>query len=317
MIRIGPAGWSYADWAGVVYPRPAPKGFDALEFMAGYMDTVEVNSTFYRPATAEVARKWVERVERNPRFRFTAKLWRRFTHERKNAWTVDEVREARQALDALQRGSRLGAVLIQFPWSFRNTDENRQWLDDVVRAFHDLPLVAEVRHASWSTTDFLMELTERGIGFANLDQPLFRDSIGPSAHVTSRVGYIRVHGRNYQNWWRKSASVEERYDYLYSADELRPWAARAMEIENAAGTDDTYVITNNHYRGKAVANALMLASMTTEQKIAAPGTLIAEYSGVMQDFVVPGEPGHTFSPAAGGAVPCPRRRPDPREAPGA
>jgi uncharacterized protein YecE (DUF72 family) len=297
MLRIGPAGWSYADWAGIVYPRPKPKGFDPLEFLAGYFDTIEVNSTFYHPATAEVAQKWAQRVESNPRFRFTAKLWRRFTHERKQAWTTDETREARQAFDVLHGDDRLGAVLIQFPWSFRNTDENRQWLDDVVRAFGDLPLVAEVRHTSWATTDFLMELTERGIGFANIDQPQFRDSIAPSAHATSRVGYIRVHGRNYQDWWRKSASVEERYDYLYTADELRPWIERAVEIEEAPGTDDTYVITNNHYRGKAVANALMLDSMAKSEPVAAPETLLSEYEEVMEGFALPGAPrSHGASP---------------------
>ena len=86
VVRYGPAGWTYKDWEGVVYPRPKPRGFDPLEFLAGYFDTVEINSTFYRPAAAKVAAQWAERVSGNRRFRFTARLYRRFTHERE-AWT--------------------------------------------------------------------------------------------------------------------------------------------------------------------------------------------------------------------------------------
>jgi uncharacterized protein YecE (DUF72 family) len=202
MIRFGPAGWSYSDWAGPVYPKPKPKGFDALRYMAAYFDTVEVNATFYRPATAKTAESWLERVADRPDFRFTAKLWQRFTHQRKEAWTADEVRQARAALDPLHGGGKLGALLLQFPWSFRRTDENREWLDDLAREFRDFPLVLEVRHDSWNVPEFFAGLGERGIGFVNIDQPLFSNSIAPSAHATGRVGYVRVHGRNYHDWFR-------------------------------------------------------------------------------------------------------------------
>jgi uncharacterized protein YecE (DUF72 family) len=287
MIRVGPAGWSYADWAGVVYPRPKPKGFDPLEYLSGFFDTIEVNSTFYRPATPETAARWVDRVAANPDFRFTAKLWRRFTHERGTGWTTGEIADARAAFDALRDGGRLGAVLLQFPWSFRESEANREWLGDLLRDLADLPLVVEVRHASWATGDFLAELSERGVGFVNIDQPLFRDSIGPSAHVTGGLGYIRVHGRNYREWWRKSAGVEARYDYLYSREELEPWVERAKEIEETGGTVDTYVVTNNHYRGKAVANALMIRAALTGRKVAAPGSLLDEYAAALQEHAFP------------------------------
>ena len=141
MIRVGPAGWHYDDWAGLVYPAPRPRGFDPLRYLAGYFDTIELNSTFYRPAAEKTARSWAARVEANPRFRFTAKLWRRFTHQRKEAWTQDEVDQVRAGLDPLHRTGRLGAVLLQFPWSFRRTDENRDWLGDVADAFAAYPLV--------------------------------------------------------------------------------------------------------------------------------------------------------------------------------
>jgi uncharacterized protein YecE (DUF72 family) len=299
MIRIGPAGWSYKDWAGIVYPQPKPRGFDPLSYLAHYFDTIEVNSTFYRPASQKTGTDWAARVEHNDSFRFTAKLWRRFTHRRGEAWTRGEVAEVRAAFDPLQDAGRLGGVLLQFPWSFRDTEENRSWLEDLVTAFSIYPLVVEVRHASWNHPGFLQKLGERGVGFVNIDQPLFRDSIAPSAHVTSPVGYVRVHGRNYRDWWRDSAAPHARYDYLYPAAELKPWAERALEIEGAKESEETYVVTNNHYRGKAVANALMLGSMITGEKVIGPEPLFAEFADVLKKFAEPGAPEEAHARSGG------------------
>ena len=283
VIRIGPAGWSYPDWAGVAYPEPKPKGFDPLAFLARYFDTIEINSSYYGPPAAATARTWLSRVAENDRFRFTAKLWKRFTHERKTAFTRDEVRQVTGGFDPLLGAGRLGAVLMQFPWSFRRTDENREWLDDVARTFARYPLVLEVRHSSWNTAPFYEELAERGIGFVNIDQPQFHHSIKPSATVTSPVGYVRVHGRNYQDWFRKGAGVAARYDYLYPPEELEPWVARAREVAEAA--EETFVVTNNHYRAKALVNALMLESMLTRRKVPAPPELAAAYPDTLEGFV--------------------------------
>lgn len=285
MIRCGPAGWSYKDWAGAVYPEPAPAGFDPLEYIAGFFDVVEINSTFYGPQPAKVAARWAERVEKNRDFRFTTKLWQRFTHERASAWSAEEVADARAAPDELREKGVLGALLVQFPWSFRRTDENREWLDDIVGTFGDLPLALEVRHESWNEPEFFGELAARGVGFVNIDQPQYRDSIAPTAHATSPVGYVRVHGRNYRDWWRHE-KPHERYDYLYSAAELEPWADRARQIESEQDTEETYVITNNHYRGKAVANALMLRSMIEERTVRAPASTLEEYGEVLEGFAV-------------------------------
>src|SRR5215471_6569125 len=229
VIRVGPAGWDYPDWKGIVYPSRRPRGFDALEYLAHYFRTIEINSTFYRPTPATTARSWARRVAHNPDFRFTAKLWKRFTHERDAAWTADEVKAAREAADVLADEQRLGAILLQFPWSFRNDDAAREWLGDVFRAFRGLPLVLEVRHASWNTPDVLAWLTEQAVGLVNIDQPLFSHSIKPGAHVTAPVGYVRLHGRNYREWFRDQAGRDERYDYLYTAAELAPWVARIRD----------------------------------------------------------------------------------------
>jgi uncharacterized protein YecE (DUF72 family) len=290
MIRFGPAGFQYKDWEGIVYPAPKPKGFDQLAYLASYFDTIEINSTFYGPARPSTIESWVKRVEHNPDFRFTAKLYQRFTHQRKTPWTKADVAEVRAGFDPLMASGKLGAVLLQFPWSFRRTDENREWLDDLTATFADYPLVLEVRHSSWNVPAYFDELGDRGVGFVNIDQPLFHDSIKPSAVATSHVGYVRVHGRNFKDWFRQNAGRDARYDYLYSAAELEPWAERTKELAQEPATDDVYVVTNNHYRGKAVANALMLQQMVEGQKPAAPSALFDEYGDVLAPYAVPSEP---------------------------
>ena len=286
MIRVGPAGWSYEDWEGIVYPDPKPRGFDPLAYLAGYFDTVEVNSTFYRPAARRTAESWARRVRGNDDFRFAVKLWRRFTHERDEAWSPADVAAARQALDPLQDAGRLGAVLAQFPWSFKRTDESRAWLDDLTTAFEDVPLVVEVRHASWEAPEFFEGLAERGVGIVNVDQPLFGKSIKPSARATAPVGYVRLHGRNYEDWFREGAGVEARYDYLYSAKELEPWAERAKAVAAKAGEGaEVFVVTNNHFRGKAVANGSMLRSMIEDREVEAPPGVVAEYGEALRGYV--------------------------------
>jgi uncharacterized protein YecE (DUF72 family) len=288
MIRVGPAGWDYRDWSGVVFPQPRPKSFDPLAYLAEFYATIEINSTFYRPVAPEVARDWVRRVAARPDFKFTAKLWRRFSHERTSAFTSDEVAEARRGLDAIQEAGRLGAVLLQFPWSFRCDDANREWLRDVVRAFSDYPLVVEVRHATWNDAGVLAWLAEQSVGMVNIDQPLFHDSIRPAALVTAPVGYVRLHGRNYQDWFRKTAGRNDRYQYLYTADELAPWVARIKQV--AARATETYAVTNNHPDGRAPANASMIDAMLTGRRARVPASLFQRYSDLLRPYAEPAPP---------------------------
>jgi uncharacterized protein YecE (DUF72 family) len=284
VIRFGPAGWEYADWGGIVYPRPEPRGFDRLRYLAQFFDTVEVNASFYRPFPADVARRWCARVADVPRFRFGAKVWRRFTHERGEAYGAEEVEQARAALDAMHAAGRLGAALLQFPWSFKRTDGNEEWLRGLFRVFAGLPLVLEVRHDSWDAKEVLTELAEAGVGIVNVDQPLFRRSIRPSALVTAPVAYVRVHGRNWKDWFRKGAGRDARYDYLYAAGELEPWAERIRALDDAPGEPDVYVVTNNHFEGKAAANAKMLESMVERKKVVAPPELVARYGDALEPY---------------------------------
>lgn len=265
MIRFGVAGWDYTDWWGPVYPadRKGKRSFDPLAYLARYFDTIEINSTFYRPPAERSAASWARRVAENPGFRFTAKLYRRFTHERDRAWTVPEVDDVRRGMSPLAEAGRLGCLLVQFPWSFKRDAAGREWLGDLVAVFAEFPLAIEVRHSSWNVPEFYETLRERGIAAVNIDQPVFRHSIKPGAEVTGPIGYVRLHGRNYENWFRDNAESHERYDYLYTKEELEAWLERIHEVARQA--HDTYVITNNHYRGQAPTNALMLRELNGEE----------------------------------------------------
>lgn len=242
MIRIGIAGWKYKDWDGIVYPKPKPRGFDELNYVAGYFDTVEINSSFYGAPRPAAAKKWVVSVVNNHAFQFTAKLFHSFTHERKPM--PNDEKDFKDGIAPLVEANRLGALLIQFPWSFKNSPESRQYLVGLKRRFREYPLVIEVRHASWIKDEILDLLNELGVGIVNIDQPLFQRSVTPAAHVTSTIGYIRLHGRNYKNWFSKQADVRERYDHLYSLDELDPWVDRTKQI--AKDAKEIYVMSNNH-----------------------------------------------------------------------
>lgn len=274
-IRVGPAGWSYRDWAGVVYPKPRPRDFHEASYLADYFDTIEINTSFYHPMKAETASQWVEHVAANPRFLFTAKLWQKFTHEH-NATAEDE-RTVRVGFDVLREAGKLGAVLIQFPFSFHRTPENFEYLKEVLKTFADYPLVVEVRHASWNDKAFYEMLRERGIGFCNVDQPIIGRSLKPTSRATAPVGYVRLHGRRYDTWFSDDPETppEERYNYLYSIQELEPWRERIQAVSSNA--DATFVITNNHYGGKGIVNALQLLHLLSKQPVSIPPPLFKHY----------------------------------------
>lgn len=286
-IRIGPAGWSYKDWEGIVYPQKLGAKFDPLEYLSRFFDTIEINSSFYRPFTATTAKSWAQRVVSAKEFLFTAKLHRVFTHERGKATEADE-QAVRKGFDELASAQKLGAVLLQFPWSFKNTDEDRVYLAKLLDRFKDYPRVLEIRHSSWNTPQIYEWLEEAGVGICNIDQPLFTKSIKPAALTTSQIGYVRLHGRNYQDWFREKAPRDDRYNYLYSLDELEPWITRIKEV--AKKTRESYVITNNHFRGQAVVNALEIKSTLAEKLVPAPASLFRRYPNLADSAVPEVEP---------------------------
>jgi uncharacterized protein YecE (DUF72 family) len=275
-VRIGPAGWAYADWSGYVYPSPRPRNFHELSYLAQFFDTVEINASFYAPIRPDHAALWISRVAANPRFVFTAKMWQRFTHDPGTA-SAQEEREVRAGFGVLQQAGKLGAVLLQFPFSFHRSAETHQQLASLLKRFAEYPLAVEVRHATWLVPEFFGLLRSANAAFCNIDQPLIGRSIEPSAFATASIAYVRLHGRRYDTWFSDDPDLppHERYNYLYSPQELAPWGERIRKVSQTAR--DTYVVTNNHYLGKNVVNALELISLLKGEKIEVPESLRPHY----------------------------------------
>ena len=274
-VYIGPAGWNYKDWEGIVYPFKAEKNFDQLAYLAGFFNVIEINSSFYRPPAVHTSQKWIDRVKHNPEFTFTYKLWQTYTHERENFPGDNEEKMVKQGLDVLRANNRLGAVLIQFPWSFKNTPENSHWLKKVIGLFKDYNPVIEVRHISWNEQDFFAFLNDSGAAFANIDQPVIGNSIGLTALGSEKFSYLRLHGRNFKNWFAKETDVASRYDYLYSEEELSSIKDTIEKI--IEDSPKTYIIFNNHFRGQAVVNSLQTMFLMDGNQVDAPVNLIEAY----------------------------------------
>jgi uncharacterized protein YecE (DUF72 family) len=301
-LRIGTSGWNYpggrGTWNGVFYPpaRGRAKTFDELSFYAEHFDTVEVNSTFYGQPRPVVSRAWADRTPAG--FEFSVKLYQKFTHpemfkkslsrslQEKGSGVnsspaaqkttpdpfFDEVARPNQSdLDAFRSGieplaaaGKLGALLAQFPPSFKDAPASREYLARLLRAFHGYRVAVELRHRSWSDTlgDTLALLNQFGAAWVQIDEPKFRFSIRQN-YLPNVQGfyYMRLHGRNAAQWWRHEKS-EDRYDYLYSADELKEFS----ETAKAATTlvKRAYLYTNNHFSAKSIANAVMIKKQLGE-----------------------------------------------------
>jgi uncharacterized protein YecE (DUF72 family) len=288
-LRIGTSGWNYPSgkgtWNGVFYPKPRPKGFDELSFYAEHFDTVEVNSTFYGQPRVDVTRAWAERTPRG--FEFSVKLYQKFTHprmfkERVVGGLPEELRDASDAITALVRpnqadldefrrgieplaaSGKLGALLAQFPASFKETPASRESLIELLRAFRDYPVAVELRHKSWSDQigETLTMLNGFGAAWVQIDEPKFRFSIRQN-YLPNVEGfyYMRLHGRNVKNWWKHDKS-EDRYDYLYSGEELKEFSETAGAAKRLV--KKLYLYTNNHFSAKSVANAAMIRQQLGE-----------------------------------------------------
>ncbi len=290
-VRIGTAGWSYKDWEGIFYPAAmAHKRQHPLEYIARCFDVVEINTSFYGHIKPHLAKLWSRKAASvSPSFMFTAKLHRSFTHnpmavvEATSAATIrpndEDEKLAREGLEALAAEGKLGALLIQFPVSFKNTPLNREYVEQLVRQFIEYPRVVEVRHSSWDNPETLSYFTQKNVAFCNIDQPLIGRSLQPTEHVTAPLGYVRLHGRNYDQWFEAERG-EDRYNYLYNQAELSGWKGKIERI--AKKTEVTYVITNNHFEGKAGVNALQLKHMLTGQRVKAPERLLKHYPELEQ-----------------------------------
>lgn len=274
MIRVGTAGFSYKDWEGVVYPDPKPADFNPLAYLAGFFDCIEMNVTFYRVPSAEQVARWVATVADRPDFRFAFKLYRGLTHG-------DEDHTLAPFLDALEpcrEAGRLGAILLQFPFFFRNTQPSRARLSRLAGELSGWPCAVEIRDRSWLTPAALDFLRRLELSICDIDICQAKDSVPPGAWTSGPLGYVRLHGRNREAWFDPKAPRDRKYDYLYTDAELDEWALLVEKI--AERTDSTYVITNNHFGGKAVANAFSLARRLAGRAPEPPPQLARRFPGL-------------------------------------
>jgi len=244
-----------------------------------------VNSTFYGQPRAEVTRAWAARTP--PGFEFSVKLYQQFTHPRmfkerlSGALPADASREPalldalaqpndadvdafRRGIDPLASSGRLGALLAQFPASFQDSPSSRDYLAGLLRAFAGYPVAVELRHKTWSDRigDTLSLLNTFGAAWVQIDEPKFRFSIRQNYLPNVRgFYYMRLHGRNADAWWRHEKS-EDRYNYLYSADELKAFTETAGAATQLV--KKLYLYTNNHFSAKSVANAAMIKQQLGE-----------------------------------------------------
>ncbi len=256
-ILVGCCGWSYPDWEGIVYPKgPA---VERLKTVARYLDCVEVNSSFYHPPTANVAENWMRAVKPFPAFRFLAKAWQRFTHEREQPWTAADWTLMMDGLKPIQAAGRLDSILFQFPQSFDYQKTNLDWLQEIAEGFAGWPIAVEVRHDSWAREEMPAWFEARGFTYCNIDQPQLEHCLPPASIVTSDTGYFRLHGRNKENWFREEKEHGDRYNHLYSEHELADLLTPVRAVSER--TAKTFVLLNNHKDGKAFANAFQIRSL--------------------------------------------------------
>jgi uncharacterized protein YecE (DUF72 family) len=289
-LKIGTSGWHYPSgngtWNGVFYPsaRRRPKDFDELTFYGEHFNTVEVNSTFYGQPRADVCRKWAERTP--PGFEFSVKLYQKFTHPKmfgerlagtlppdaRDAEivralarpTASDLDEFKRGIDPLASAGKLGALLAQFPPSFKDDPASREYLAHLIHALGDYTIAVELRHRSWSDDvgGTLALLNGFGAAWVQIDEPKFRFSIRQNflPNVTGCY-YMRLHGRNAAKWWSHE-KAEDRYDYLYSADELKEFSETAAAAKELV--KKLYLYTNNHFSAKSIANAAMIKQQLGE-----------------------------------------------------
>ena len=283
-LYVGTSGWNYPSgrgtWNGIFYPERRPRGFDELSFYAERFNTVEVNSTFYGQPRRSVTLAWVKRTP--PDFEFAVKLYQKFTHpdltRDKTAISQADVDEFKGGIEPLAAAGKLGPLLAQFPASFKASPESHEHVQWLLETFRAYSVTLELRHKSWSDDpEALFELlNEFGAAWTQIDEPKFRFSIRQNWMPNLRsFFYMRLHGRNAEQWWKHERS-EDRYNYLYSEAELKPFAHAINSAR--AQVKKLYAYLNNHFAGQAVADAAVLRHLLDEPVTAPmPAELVERY----------------------------------------
>lgn len=252
MITIGTAGYSYDDWIGPVYPKGIEKK-DLLAHYAREFNMTEINFTYYQMPNKFIFYHMQQKTPED--FIFIVKAHQTMTHKIGREQSFPEFLEACQPLIEV---NKFGGILAQFPWSFKNEQKNREYLARFRDQIPDHPIFVEFRNDTWMKEPVFDFLHRLNLSYVSVDEPELPGLLPPKARSTTDLGYIRFHGRNRQKWWKHEHSYE-RYNYLYSVEELGEWVKKIQKLEKELTR--VYISMNNHYQGKAVFNARQLAAM--------------------------------------------------------
>jgi len=252
-VYLGTSGYSYDDWVGPFYPHGTAKSA-FLEYYATRFSMVELNFTYYRQPEAKTLIPMLEKT--NDDFLFSIKAHKSLTHTVDSDWKKS-AHEYMRGMSPLAESERLAGVLLQFPYSFHYTPDNRRYLGQLCDELHELPLVVEFRNSGWQRESVYGEMKNRKIAATVVDCPPLENLPKPDPVITSNLGYIRFHGRNSENWW--SGTNASRYDYLYSGDDLDTWLDKIADM--SGNTAILLIAFNNHWRGQAVRNAEQLGGL--------------------------------------------------------
>lgn len=255
-ILVGTSGFSYPDWRGRFYPPDLPQA-RFLEFYTRHFPAVELNFTHYRPPSAAMLARMVERSA--GLLEFVVKVPKEISHERRDAAPIAEALV--EAVRPVEEAGRFAAFLVQYPWSFRPSDETRARVAALRSQLQGRPTVVEFRNAAWVGQDTFDLLRSEGLSFCAVDEPRLRGLVPPLGVVTAQPGYVRFHGRNAGAWWNHAAADHgaARYDYRYADDELREWLPRLRGMDGA--TPKTFAFFNNHTAANAVEGAKRLREL--------------------------------------------------------
>ncbi len=253
MIFIGTAGYSYRDWIGPFYPE-GMKNSEMLAYYAREFMFTEVNSTYYAMPNRYLTGSLVKKTPAG--FQFVIKAHQSMTHQRFAG--KGEYALFRESLQPIVEAGKLGGVLVQFPYSFHFTTANRDYLKRLAGEMAGLPVAVEFRNQKWINQETFVLLRNEGLAYVCVDEPDLQGLVRPVVAATAGFGYVRFHGRNAARWYDHKESYE-RYNYLYSEEELAGWVPRLRELE--AKTGKIFVSLNNHYQGQAVRNARMIREL--------------------------------------------------------
>jgi len=256
MIYIGTAGFSYDDWIGPFYPEGI-KGSEMLEFYSREFDFVELNSTYYHMPSLKL---FVSMDRKTPeKFMFAVKLFKGFTHERTSG--KEDAQRFMFALQPLIEKGKLLCILVQFPYSFHYNSENVEYIKNLRKMFgNDINMNVEFRNRVWVRKETVVLLRGEGLGFVCVDEPDIKGLMGKVTAITSDISYVRFHGRNKTAWYGTTGS--ERYDYMYSREELLEWMPTIREMTTKSGI--TVISFNNHPIGKAIESARLMKELTAQ-----------------------------------------------------